>query len=295
MAVMQTLTIGWRRIARKRLFTQNVSGINQAGLMTEKKPPEWGNDQLSVFFKDAEYNNRVTALNLPSVYELLQRVHILFKQFEEVIEKDNREEFLVPRFLMVRTHSSFLAGLRLAMSGQVSEAFPVLRSAVECTWYSLHIAKDPNGTERAEMWLRRNEDAVSKSRCKSEFTVAKLRQTHDALDPNTAKDLHEIYEDLIDFGAHPNQFGVMTAMRKSGGEKQIDFSVGILHAEPLTIVLGLRMAVGVAIGALKTFQLVFPERFAIAGIDLEIQKLIREASILFKSYAPKENRVGRTG
>jgi hypothetical protein len=256
--------------------------------MTEKKPSEWGNDLLSVFFKDAEYNNRVTALNLPAVYELLQRVHTLFKQFEDVIEKDTREEFLLPRFLIVRTHSSYLAGLRLAMSGQVSEAFPVLRSAVECTWYALHIAKDPKGTERSEIWLRRNEDAVAKSRCKSEFTVTKLRQTHEGLDPSAARDMHRIYEDLIDFGAHPNQFGVMMAMRKSRDGKRVDFGVGILHAERLGIVLALRMAVGVAVGALKAFQLVFPERFTIAGIDVEIEKLIEDANSVFKSYASKD-------
>jgi len=86
--------------------------------------------------------------------------------------------------------------------------------------------------------------------------------------------------------AHPNQFGVLAAMRKSGDDT---FSVGILHAEPLRIVLALRMAVGVAIGALKTFQLVFPERFTIAGIDLKIEKLIEEANALFKSYVSKEN------
>lgn len=286
-----------RPLARpiKRFNRDAVSRINEGDLMTEKKPPEWGNDPLSVFFKDAEYNDRVTALNFPAIYDLLGRVHALFKRFEEAIEKDNREEFLVPRFLMVRSHSSFLAGIRLAMSGQVSEALPVLRSGVECTWYALHIAKDPKGTERAEIWLRRNEDDAAKSRCKSEFTVAKVRQTHETLDANTAKDLHGIYENLIDFGAHPNQFGVMTAMRKSEADKQVDFSIGILHAEPLTIVFALRMAVGVAVGALKTFQLVFPERFMLAGIDLEIEKLISEANALFKSYAPKGNKASPTG
>lgn len=141
--------------------------------MTEKKPPEWGNDPLSVFFKHAEYNDRVTALNCPKVYDLLGRVHALFKRFEEAIEKDNRQEFLVARFLMVRSYSSFLGALRLAMSGQVPEAHSVLRSGVECAWYALHIAKDPKGTERCEIWLRRNEDEAAKSRCKSEFTVAK--------------------------------------------------------------------------------------------------------------------------
>ena len=110
-----------------------------------EEPPEWGNDPLSGFFRDAEYNARVTAVKLPAVYELLQRVHTLFRKFKDLIAKDSREEFVVPRFLMVRTHSSCLAGLRLAMSGQVSEAFAVLRSGVECTWYALHIAKDPKG------------------------------------------------------------------------------------------------------------------------------------------------------
>lgn len=87
----------------------------------------------------------------------------------------------------------------------------------------------------------------------------------------------------------------MTALRKSEADKQVDFSVGILHAKPLTIVLALRMAVGVAIGALKTFQLIFPERFTLVGIDLELGKVISEANALFKSYAPNGNKAGWTG
>jgi hypothetical protein len=264
--------------------------------MTEKKPPEWDNDPLSAFFKDAEYNDRVTALKFPKVFNMLGRVHILFKLFEEAIEMDNRQEYLVPRFLLVRSHSSFLAAIRLAMSGQVSEAFPVLRSAIESTWYALHIAKDPKGTKRSEIWLRRNENEAAKAKCKSEFTVAKVKQTHEALDANTAKELQGIYENLIDYGAHPNQFGVMTSMKKkSEYDKQVDFSVGILYPECLPVLFAVRMAVGVAIGALKTFQLVFPERFTLAGIDLKVEELIAEANALFKTYAPKSSNTDPTG
>jgi hypothetical protein len=256
--------------------------------MTQKKPPGWGNDPLSVFFKDAEYNDRVTALNFPKVFDLLGRVHMLFKRFEEAVEKDNREQYLVTRFLAVRSHSSFLAAIRLAMSGQVSEAFPVLRSAIESTWYALHIAKDPNGTERSEIWLRRNESEAAKAKCKSEFTVAKVRQTHKTLNANTAKELHGIYKNLIDFGAHPNQFGVMTSMKKnSESEKQVNFSVGILYPDRLPVLFALRMAVGVAIGT--------PQRFTLAAIDLEVEKLITEANALFRSYAPKVGNPGPTG
>lgn len=216
-----------------------------------------GQRSTSAFFRDAEYNDRVTALKFPKVYDLLGRVHAVLKRFEEAIEKDNQEEFLVARFLMVRSHSSFLAAMRLAMSGQVSEAFPVLRSAIESAWYALHIAKDPKDTERSKIWLRRNDDESAKARCKSEYAVEKVRLTHECLDANAGKELYGIYENLIDFGAHPNQFGVMTSVKKSESATQINFSVGILYPESLPILFALRMAVGVAIGALKLFNSYF--------------------------------------
>ena len=99
--------------------------------MSEQKPPPWGDDPLSTLFSQADYNERVSVFNLPPIYALLQRLHAAFQRVEETVEKDNREEFLVTRFLMIRTHSSFLAAIRLAMSGQLSESYPVLRAAIE--------------------------------------------------------------------------------------------------------------------------------------------------------------------
>jgi len=99
--------------------------------MPQQKPPSWGDDPLSTFFSEAEYNERVSSLNLATIYALLQRLHAAFQRVEETVEKDNREELLVSRFLMVRTHSAFLAAIRLAMSGQLSESYPVLRAAIE--------------------------------------------------------------------------------------------------------------------------------------------------------------------
>ena len=251
--------------------------------MTEKKPPDWDNDPLSVLFRDAEQNDRVTALEFPEVYELLGQVHSLFQKSEEAFKNDPRPELLVPFFMMVRSHSSFFAGIRLVMSGQVPESFPVLRSVVESTWYALHIAKDPGGTERSAIWLRRNEDAEAKKRCQSEFRIKKVRKTHEEQDAATARELHKVYETLIDFGAHPNQLSVMTALVKTEEtDNQVTYDVGILQWKPLPVLFALRMAVATAIGALKTFQLVFPERFTSAGLDLEIKELIPQANALFK-------------
>ena len=51
----------------------------------EHKPPAWDTDPLSTFFADAEFNTRVTALNLAPIYKLLQSTNELFRRFEEAI------------------------------------------------------------------------------------------------------------------------------------------------------------------------------------------------------------------
>lgn len=76
--------------------------------MTDQIPPPWGNDPLSKFFSEAEHNDRVTSLRLDKAYSLLKKVHAAFQRVGETIEKDSRDERIVSRFLIVRTHSSFL-------------------------------------------------------------------------------------------------------------------------------------------------------------------------------------------
>jgi len=197
---------------------------------------------------------------------------------------------------MVRTHAAFLAAVRLAMSGQASESFPVLRAAIEQAWYALHIAKDSKAPGRANIWLSRNDDKSTKTKCKSEFTVGNVRATHEGLDAATAKELQDIYENLIDFGAHPNPMGVLASMRKSGTDKQVDYKIGILTSNKTTVVFALRMAVAVAVGALKVFKLIYPERFSLAGINLEIDKLVAGLNTVFKPYVrvapPKPGTTG---
>ena len=253
--------------------------------MSEKQPPDWGDDPLSRFFSDAEYNDRAAAVNYAPIYALLQHVHAMFRQVEGVIERDRQSHLLVPRLLLVRIHSAFLAAIRLAMSGQATESFPVLRSAIEQAWYALHIAKDPKAPERANTWLSRNVDISSKAKCKSEFTVAKVRSTHEGLDPATAGELQERYENLIEFGAHPNQLGVFASVKKTKSDKLVDYKVGILASDSIAVPFALRMAVAVAVGALKVFKLIYPERFGITGADLGIQCLVVELNAVFKRYA----------
>lgn len=249
--------------------------------MGDREPPVWGDDRLSTFFRDAEINTRVTMAKYPDVYRLLQRLDQAFRTVEHAVEHDDAAR-VVPRFLFVRAHSAYLAACRLGMSGQLTEARAVLRVGLECAWYALHVAADPVPYQRVEVWLRRNDNAQATARCKAEFTVANVRATHETCDAETAADVRRFYDELIDFGAHPNQLGTLAAARCA--QEGDDYHIGILYPEELSVMFTLRQAVAVGVGALKIFRLVYPERFTIVGLDGEIDALVGQLNTVFRRY-----------
>jgi hypothetical protein len=173
------------------------------------------------------------------------------------------------------------------MSGQLPEAHAVLRLAIEQAWYALHMAKDPNPSERAVTWLNRNDSDAAKGKCKTEFTIANVRATHRSSDPVNEPKLHALYERVIDCGAHPNQLGLLSSARQTEDEKEIFTTVGFLHPERIGVVVTLKTSCEVAIGALKVIELMFPERFRIAQIDQRIDECTRRMYTVFQRYAPR--------
>jgi hypothetical protein len=262
--------------------------------MSEVAPPEWGDDSFSGYFKMAEYNDRASAANYPAVFELLRRTNAALEAAEGLVKRDGRPVLLIPRFLQVRVRSAFLAACRLALSGQLVEAHAVLRQAIEQAWYALHIATEPDPPAAAveksprmvrwEIWMRRTDDSTAKRRWKDEFTVRNVRTSHERIDPDTAAELHNLYEILIDFGAHPNEQGLLSAITKQESDRQIEYQIGILAPHELPLMFTLRLAV--AVGALKIFQKIYPERFELMSVDREIDAIVAGLNTVFKRFAP---------
>lgn len=269
--------------------------------MSQREPPEWSDDALSTYFRMAEYNDRAFVANYPRIFDLLKRTNAALEAAEALAHRDRDQILLIPRFLLVRVRSAFLAACRLALSGQLVEAHAVLRVGVEEAWYALHIAKQPplpppqpgqaSVLPRWEIWLRRTDDATARQRCKNEFTVRNVRTTHEQIDPATAAQLHMLYETLIDFGAHPNEQGLLAAMVKTEGEREIEYQVAILAPHELPLMMTLRLAIGVAVGALKIFQRIFPERFELMNLDVSIDELVTGLNTSFRAWVPRDERL----
>jgi len=276
-------------VARGPLAAQlNGRYVGRTGLTDSKKPneiPPWGDDPLSSqFFGQAQYNERAASLNYPEMYSLLQEVNAVFEAANHGVEKDSSEVLLLPRLFVVRTRAAILGACRLAMAGEIPEAFPVLRLAIELAWYALHIAKDAKPPERARVWLKRGDSKEATAACKNEFKIANVRASHEAIDTQHAAHMQQLYESMIDMGAHPSQLGLFSAVGSETQGKQTTFQVGILYPVEFPLLATVGMAIAVAHDVLKTFQLIFPERFKIMGLDARIAGLLSSAQKVFTKY-----------
>ena len=249
----------------------------------EKNPPlpPWEDDLLSSLFADAASNERVSSLNLPKIYSLLKQIHSTFDCVRAAIEQDHRDERVLPRILLVRTYSAFFAAVRLAMSGQTFEAAPVLRAAIELIWYALHVACDPQPPKRGIIWLKRDSSTKARAQCKQEFSIANVLKTHEGLDVTSARILKQLYDEIVDFGGHPNKKGVLASLHREEQQDTVTYRIGILNPDPLLVNVTLKAAIEVAICVLKVSQLIAPSHLKVEGLDLCIEQLIREGRHCF--------------
>src|SRR5579862_6761046 len=95
---------------------------------TRTLPRNWGDDPLSDFLNAAFSNCLATFVRRPDAFGLLRRVDHIYVGITENLT--NPPDFLGAA-LFVRSHSAFRAAVRLVVSGQVADVFPVLRSCLE--------------------------------------------------------------------------------------------------------------------------------------------------------------------
>lgn len=265
--------------------------------MTNQTIPPWGDDALSQFLSSAQENERISSLNMPELYELLQHVNAIFQDVMDITEKDHSDALLPARMLMARARGSWLAAVRLGMSGLTVETYPLVRSVIENAWYALHIAKDPANDAavatppvtdenpapptRAEIWLNRRQDKAATDLCREEFKVGNVRRTHEGLDSRNAAAMRDLYDRTIEMGGHPNELGVLGSLTRTETADALTFDVAFLTNNPLLISLAIKSAIEAGVGALRVFRLIFPERFDITGLRLKIEKLAVEHNAIF--------------
>lgn len=232
-------------------------------------PPGWGTDHLSTFTRDAQWNVKATAHNHRELYEVLRESLQLYHDFTQ--HPRETDGTILPAMLLRQAHSSFLGAAHMALATQAGEVYPLLRAALEAALYAHHGA---TSREAQRVFLERGHDDAARDACRREYTVRRVMDTLRAADAAVADRVHQHYNDLIDYGAHPNAAQLLTRLRIDDGESDQTFNLGYFAATPAVVAYALKQVAVTALVCLEVFRLVWPERMAIVGVDERRARLV---------------------
>jgi hypothetical protein len=151
-----------------------------------KLPPKWGEDHLSSFITSALKNALATFVRKPEQYALISQID---GHYHSIAENLNNPSDFLGAMLLLRSHSAFRGAASLGLSGQIPDAFPLLRASLEYALYAFHINRNPG---LGEQWIKRHDDATSLRAAKKAFrhvtVMETLRTHHNMLCPTIYRD-----------------------------------------------------------------------------------------------------------
>jgi len=143
----------------------------------------------------------------PKLMHLVNKMEELFQQ-EVFVSMEDKHAF--DTLLSMNAYTLWLSSVRQVLSGHSVSVFPVLRTALESACYALLISGDE---KNASVWGDRNKSNSASGRCRKEFTASKATKKLCLINAEMAKYTDDLYEALIDFGAHPNQRSILSRVQ----------------------------------------------------------------------------------
>lgn len=250
-------------------------------------PENWGKDELSNFLESADRNRHASFANERTKFGVLKDIDALFRK---AIEISNNSEMYFPALFLLLSHSSFLASVDLALSGQITPTYMTIRGCLENALYGFHFSKNPKS---AKTWLERHESERSLKQVKKEFKPSMMLTKLESYDKGVANIAQNIYCDSINYGGHPNPRGLLTNLGLLEEDSTVKFEVKYLNPKTVAWQACLKIVAEVGICSLLIFKLVFPERFTICNISAAIERVVKtEYSNIFVE-AQRSNSLNR--
>jgi hypothetical protein len=176
----------------------------------------------------------------------------------------------VALMLLMRSHAAFRAGAGAAMAGQIAEAPCLLRLCIECAGYAAIIHRDD---ALAEVFVRRSDGDEARKKVRKEFNPGRITNVVANFDPGLSKVFTDLYEGLIDFGAHPNEAMLITSSRSTKAASERKLEVAHLSGDGLPLDFTLKRSVQAGLWAAKVLIALHAERAKRTGMDAVVAEM----------------------
>ena len=247
-------------------------------------PPGWGDDTLSEHMGKAINNARATFANIKPQYERFIPVDHSFPVIYNNLPYNDLSAFcdnwpnpwnnlpnsqvLWPAIFMMRAHSGYRTACQLAMSGQITESVPVLRSCLEYSLYALHMNKDKAALEA---WNKQYGNYSPSKPISRIFCTRNLKNTLKKFDLKLSPVINDLYQLTINFGGHPNKMAIDLNLTFTQDDKNHKIKAKLLHGDPAIIELGMAFTTEVGFACLLIFKNIFPTIFKDHGVNVTVE------------------------
>jgi len=227
-------------------------------------------DNLSPFLERVAANQKANIAKFPAPYQLLRRVDTCLSTAGKNLINPNP---VLAGLMLLRCQYAYKAAAGMALSGQVVEAFVMMRSCLEYAGYALAIFQDP---ALQTVFMVRHASAEGMSAQKRKFRIGKIRSIIASFDTRLAEVFQTFYERSVDFGGHPNPHGIMSAIQMPESPVDQSFTALALSTDKQVLLHAMKSAAQVGLTALFIFQHIFKPKFELLGIREEMDKLRSE-------------------
>jgi hypothetical protein len=216
------------------------------------RPEQWTQGSLFPFIEECWSNSIAVVGNHNVVAARLSAVDSIFQETHQTLKPTHWSQ-IVPALLMMRSMSAFRSAVMVGSSLPV-DSYPLQRSCLESAGYANLIATEH---DLSRLWLCRDDDPAE---FKRRFTNRAVRDSIAAVDAPLAAIYQELYERSIEFGAHPNEKGVLSGvLKESIGTGTLQFYM--LAGDGPALQHALRMITQSGICVLRVLNLIFAKQF----------------------------------
>lgn len=222
---------------------------------------------LQKFLETVHSNQKANRVNFSRWYQTIERMDDCFVQAGKHLINPKP---LMTASLLLRCQYAFKTTAGLALAGQVVEAFVMQRSVLEYAGYCLTIYETP---ALEEVFLNRHIGKEEMTAQRKTFQIGPVRTSIGHNDAKLAEHFDLFYQRSIDFGAHPNPHGTLSATILDERDGETGLMTVALADDPELINFTLKSTAQVGLTALCVLQHVFKEKFELLGIRQEIDVL----------------------